>query len=55
MAYGAKAHEHYTAELSATREAGLYKDERFIHSAQGADIKVEFPEGAEVKRHSGSA
>jgi glycine C-acetyltransferase len=49
MAYSAKAKEHYSAELSATREAGLYKDERFIHSPQGADIEVEFPEGAEVR------
>jgi glycine C-acetyltransferase len=50
MAYSAKAREHYAGELTATREAGLYKDERFIHSAQGADIEVEFPEGAQVKR-----
>ena len=49
MAYSAKAREHYTGELGATRDAGLYKDERFIHSPQGADIAVEFPEGAEVK------
>jgi glycine C-acetyltransferase len=49
MVYSAKAREHYAAELSATREAGLYKDERFIHSPQGADIEVEFPEGAEVR------
>ena len=49
MAYSAKAKEHYTGALNATRDAGLYKDERFIHSPQGADIAVEFPEGAEVK------
>ena len=46
MAYSTKAKEHYTAELSATREAGLYKDERVIHSPQGAEIEVEFPAGA---------
>ena len=50
MAYSTKAQEFYTAELAATREAGLYKDERFIHSAQGADIEVEFPEGAAVQQ-----
>jgi glycine C-acetyltransferase len=49
MAYSAKAREHYAGELTATRDAGLYKDERFIHSAQGAEIEVEFPEGSEVK------
>ncbi len=50
MAYSAKAQEFYAAELDATREAGLFKDERFIHSAQGADIEVEFPEGSEVQK-----
>jgi glycine C-acetyltransferase len=48
MAYSAKVREHYAGELAATREAGLYKNERFIHSAQGADIDVEFPEGAKL-------
>ena len=46
MAYSTTAKEHYAAELSATREAGLYKDERVIHSPQGAEIEVEFPAGA---------
>jgi 7-keto-8-aminopelargonate synthetase-like enzyme len=50
MAYSTKAQEFYTATLDETREAGLYKDERFIHSAQGADIEVEFPEGAAVQQ-----
>src|SRR4030042_1482803 len=49
MAYSTKAREHYAGTPSATREAGLFKEERFIHSAQGADIEVEFPAGAEVK------
>jgi glycine C-acetyltransferase len=33
-------------ELKDVREAGLYKEERYIHSPQGADISVEFPEAA---------
>jgi glycine C-acetyltransferase len=49
MVYSAKAKEYYTGELSATREAGLFKDERFIRSPQGANIAVEFPEGSAVK------
>jgi len=48
MVYSAKAQSYYSSELNATREAGLYKDERFIRSPQGADIAVEFPEGADV-------
>jgi len=33
-------------ELIDVREAGLYKEERYIHGPQGADIKVEYPEKA---------
>lgn len=36
-------------ELEAIREAGLFKEERFIHSPQGAGIRVEFPEQAPLK------
>ena len=49
MAYSSKAKEHYQKELNGIKEAGLNKLERYIHSPQGADIKVEFPEGAEEK------
>lgn len=38
--------EDLTRELSEIREAGLFKEERFIHSPQGADISVEYPEGS---------
>jgi glycine C-acetyltransferase len=50
MAYTVKAREHYAGELSTTREAGLFKEERFIHSTQGAIIEVEFPPGSPPKR-----
>jgi glycine C-acetyltransferase len=50
MAYTVKAREHYAGELSTTREAGLFKEERFIHSAQGAIIEVEFPPGSPPKQ-----
>ena len=33
-------------ELQDVREAGLYKEERYIHSPQGADIVVEYPDGS---------
>jgi glycine C-acetyltransferase len=49
MAYSNKAKEHYKKELNGIKEAGLNKLERYIHTPQGADIKVEFPEGAEEK------
>jgi glycine C-acetyltransferase len=34
-------------ELQDVREAGLYKEERFIHNPQGASIKVEYPKNAD--------
>jgi len=49
MAYSSKAKVHYQKELNGIKEAGLNKQERYIHTPQGADIKVEFPEGAEEK------
>jgi glycine C-acetyltransferase len=43
--YG-KIKDDLIAELEEVRAAGLYKEERFIHGAQGADISVEYPENA---------
>jgi len=48
MAYG-KIKEFLQTELKSVREAGLYKQERYIFGPQGADIKVEFPTGAPQK------
>jgi glycine C-acetyltransferase len=45
MAYG-KAKEFYQNELKGIKEGGLYKEERYIHTPQGADVKVEYPEGS---------
>ncbi|HPM23529.1 MAG TPA: glycine C-acetyltransferase [Phycisphaerae bacterium] len=36
-------------ELAAVREAGLYKEERYILGPQAADIQVEYPLGAPKK------
>ena len=43
MSYSERVREIYSQELSTIREAGLFKQERFIHSPQAADINVEFP------------
>jgi len=37
-------------ELRDVREAGLFKEERYIHSPQRADIIVEYPGGAATER-----
>jgi glycine C-acetyltransferase len=49
MAYSNKAKDFFTGELTGMREAGTYKEERYIESPQGALITVEYPEGAPQK------
>jgi len=44
-----KFQEFLQTELKSVREQGLYKEERFILTPQGADIKVEYPSGAPTK------
>jgi glycine C-acetyltransferase len=50
MAYPATVREVYSAEIAGIKEAGLFKEERYIHAPQGADIEVEFPAGAPPKK-----
>jgi glycine C-acetyltransferase len=50
MAYSDKARWQYQQELAGIKEAGLFKEERYIHAPQGADIEVEFPAGSPVKK-----
>jgi len=42
--------QNLTAELAEIRAAGLFKEERYIHSPQGSDIVVEFPSDAPVRK-----
>ena len=50
MAYSEKTRGMYGNILDGLRDAGLFKQERFIHSTQAADIEVEFPSGAALKK-----
>ena len=50
MAYPATVREIYSAEVAGIKEAGLFKEERYIHAPQGADIEVEFPAGSPPKK-----
>ena len=45
----AEVRRHFGAELDAFRHAGLLREERVIHSAQAAEIDVEFPDGAPLR------
>jgi glycine C-acetyltransferase len=50
MAYSNKVRSIYQEQLAGIREAGIFKQERFIHSSQSADIEVEFPAGSALKK-----
>jgi len=50
MAYSDKVRGTYQSQLKGIQEAGLFKQERFIHSPQAADIEVEFPAGSPLKK-----
>jgi glycine C-acetyltransferase len=49
MSYTDKIKKTYQDQLEQIRNAGIFKEERFIHSSQAADIKVEFPIGSSLK------
>ena len=50
MAYNDKIRGLYQEQLEAIRTAGVFKQERFIHSPQAADIEVEYPAGSPLKK-----
>ena len=50
MGFSDRARGIYQQTLTGIKDAGLFKQERFIHSAQAADIEVEFPVGASPKK-----
>src|SRR5512136_3110154 len=50
MSYTDRARGLYQQQLDDILAAGLFKQERFIHSPQAADIDVEFPSGADLKK-----
>jgi len=47
--YG-KIREHLIRDLADVRSAGLYKEERYICGPQGADVSVEYPADAPVRK-----
>lgn len=50
MTFSDRARAVYQTQLTEIADAGLLKQERFIHSPQAADIEVEFPAGAPTRR-----
>ena len=49
MSYSDKIKAIYQEQLGNIKSAGIFKEERFIHSSQAADIEVEFPTGSDLK------
>ncbi|MGA2587768.1 MAG: glycine C-acetyltransferase [Candidatus Aminicenantales bacterium] len=50
MAYNDNVRHLYQEQLKGLKDAGIFKQERYIHSKQAADIVVEFPEGSSLKK-----
>lgn len=50
MSYSDKTRGLFQDQLKDIESKGLFKQERFIHSTQAADIEVEFPVGSSVKK-----
>ena len=48
MAVHERVREFYNKELIELQYADLFKEERFIHSPQGADISVEYPANSDL-------
>src|SRR5512147_1596707 len=50
MAFDEYARNIFQTELDSIKAAGLFKQERYIHSPQSSEIEVEFPVGATVRK-----
>jgi len=50
MAFSNNVRNVYQQEIKAIQDAGLFKEERYIHAPQAADIEVEFPTGSSLKK-----
>jgi glycine C-acetyltransferase len=50
MSFNEKMRGMYQDQLKQILDMGIFKQERFIHSPQAADIEVEFPEGAHLQK-----
>lgn len=50
MAFNDYVRNSYDVELEGIKAAGLFKEERYIHSPQFSEIEVEFPAGSAVRR-----
>ncbi len=50
MAYNEAVRNSYLNDIQNIKAAGLFKEERYIHSRQWSEIEVEFPAGSKTKK-----
>ncbi|MDX2444783.1 MAG: glycine C-acetyltransferase [Bacteroidales bacterium] len=50
MSYSEQIQKIYLDQLEQIKSAGIFKEERYIHSTQAADIEVEFPSGSSLNK-----
>ena len=50
MSFNERVRGTYQGILDDIRSQGIFKQERFIHSPQAADINVEYPSGADIQK-----
>jgi glycine C-acetyltransferase len=50
MSFSDKIRKIYQTQIQDIQARGIFKQERFIHSTQAADIEVEFPAGAGLRK-----
>ncbi len=50
MSFSKTVKEIYQQQLKEIQDAGIFKQERYIHSTQAADIEVEFPTGSSLQK-----
>jgi glycine C-acetyltransferase len=49
LAFSTATRQAFSSVLEDIKAKGLFKEKRFIHSAQAAQINVEYPEGAQTR------
>jgi glycine C-acetyltransferase len=50
MAFSESFRNCYQTDIEGIKAAGLFKEERYIHSPQSSEIEVEFPAGSAVRK-----
>jgi glycine C-acetyltransferase len=50
MAFADTVRHRYQTDLEGIKAAGLFKEERYLHSPQSSEIEVEFPVGSTIRK-----